>query len=488
MGHTFGWADADSDIQSARHTLRELNAFWVEAKPDEGETSTNATAPDKAASANPIPSEAARPTLALADRYSSVLDAGHQIAAAVNLEEILNATRKAAVTLLRGDRCTILMRASSGEFCPYHHELSPNSIDAAFSHSLLKRVLEAQHPMIISNAMPEDGDANISSSESYVFAGFRSAICAPISVANEVLGCFMVTHQLVDGLFEEEDQRLAQFIATVAGASLERLQAHQTILLETEQKAALHKELEVARAVQQNLFPSSELKMFSGLEVAGICLPAASCGGDFWAVYSLNEHCTLFIIADVTGHGVPPALVTATVKGCCDSFLRSTPPDAITAQGMLKALNDVLFDPLRSADLLMTCKAMLVDTKKHVLSVANAGHCPLYMLKQSHGGPKVESISVPSYMIGEKVESTFVAIHKEILSGDVLLLYSDGIIEGCNPNGNMFRERRLRNAFASFDTEMQADEMRDRILERAFEFYADVEPDDDITLVVCKIR
>ena len=157
---------------------------------------------------------AAKPaTLSLADRFDTVLDAGRRIASALSRRAIFKEVREAASRLLRGERCLLLQLQSDED----SEDLTTASDEVLtdYSHAMAERALETGRAIVYT-----EGQADLTG-ETALLAGVRSALCAPIFVRGRPAGCFYVDHRQVSGLFGEDEQHLAEFIATIAGAALE---------------------------------------------------------------------------------------------------------------------------------------------------------------------------------------------------------------------------------------------------------------------------
>ena len=157
-------------------------------------------------------------TLSLADRFNTLLDGGRQIASALSRQDIFAAVREAGVTLLRGERCTLLEVPEGGgaEDVRSVSDEQGGSLDA-HCRMMAIEAIEAGTPVVHSVESASDE----STSDELALSGVRSALCAPIFVRNRAAGCFYVSHRGVAGLFGEDDMRLAAFVATLAGAALE---------------------------------------------------------------------------------------------------------------------------------------------------------------------------------------------------------------------------------------------------------------------------
>jgi two-component system sensor kinase len=195
LGIELGWSGAAEDLAKAQQTLRRLEASVTAPAPND------AALGDKPA------------TLSLVDRFETVLDAGRHIASALSRQAIFAAVREAALKLLRGERCLVLkVDRNQGE---EDMTLVSGEVQSQYSREIVRQALAAGSAVTIAEGLPDQ------SSESILLAGVRSALCAPIFVRGQAMGCLYVTHRKVAGLFGEDEERLADFIATLAGAALE---------------------------------------------------------------------------------------------------------------------------------------------------------------------------------------------------------------------------------------------------------------------------
>jgi signal transduction histidine kinase/CheY-like chemotaxis protein/tetratricopeptide (TPR) repeat protein len=192
VGREANWPDADTCYHEAQAIQAELNSI--------GPTAGRAATRDAG-------------NLSLADRFDTVLDSGRKIASALAASAIHEAARAAALRLLRGEHCLVLQiedHAKNGK--PFVlPEASEISVDAA----IVERALQAGRA--IAGTEEQAPGAGLSAAES----GERSVLCVPIRVRGRVVACLYVTHEHVRKLFGADEERLADFIATIAGAALE---------------------------------------------------------------------------------------------------------------------------------------------------------------------------------------------------------------------------------------------------------------------------
>lgn len=249
-----------------------------------------------------------------------------------------------------------------------------------------------------------------------------------------------------------------------------------TLLRESIEKAALDKELERANAIQSLLMPPRALLSSAGIQYCGICEPASQMGGDWWHHYPLDDDRVLLCVGDVTGHGISSAMLTASAKAGCDTLLRT--PGDLKLSSFLSALDYVIREAGKG-ELVMTLFAVLFDRKTMTIEAANAGHNFPFLLK----GNKAKTLVAQGGRLGDGAEFKTTSLPVE--PGDLLVLYSDGIIECTNEESQEFGIRRFKKLL-----QQRADEeilsLRDNVLGEAYRFYGDQPRDDDVTLVLCR--
>jgi serine phosphatase RsbU (regulator of sigma subunit) len=263
----------------------------------------------------------------------------------------------------------------------------------------------------------------------------------------------------------------------------------QVLLDETAAKAVLEKELELARTIQETLVPSAELIDRSPVWVAGHFQPATQCGGDWWAVHDLPDHKVLIIIGDVTGHGVPAAMITAAAKAACDVG-RALEGPRLTPGRLLALMNGAIFESARRK-FVMTCFACVIDTRTKIITYANAGHNFPYLYRAPatlrEGEAEFTVLMSRGNRLGDVPDSNFAESSQPLRAGDKLVFYTDGLIECENPAGEEFGEKRLRLSIRQA-AELGPIDMRDSMMTAAGQFYADRPRKDDITLVIAHMH
>jgi len=239
----------------------------------------------------------------------------------------------------------------------------------------------------------------------------------------------------------------------------------------------LEKELEIARQVQQGLFPS-ELPQCQGWEVAATCRPARQVGGDYYDAFVSGDD-LVFALGDVSGKGLGPALLMSNAQATVRSRLRR---GEASLSALLDELNQQLLES-SSAGMFITLFIGIVDTRTGRLRYANGGHNPPYLC----AGPGAEPrpLTEGGVMVGALPGMKWDEYAVEMTPGSTLFVYSDGLTEAVNETGEMYEEQRLQGRLVDAGRAAASD-----LLAGAFEdvdrFRGRAEQSDDMSVVVIR--
>jgi serine phosphatase RsbU (regulator of sigma subunit) len=257
------------------------------------------------------------------------------------------------------------------------------------------------------------------------------------------------------------------------------------LMRETAEKATLEKELEVARTIQETLVPPPDPVERDYVKLAGYFLPASQCGGDWWTVHDMPDGRILVVIGDVTGHGVPSAMITAAAKAACD-VVRATEGDKLTVTRLLEVMNRAIFESAKRK-FVMTCFASILDPKKRTITYANAGHNFPYLFRPGAAdGNDFQVLISRGNRLGDLEESTYSEKTANLNNNDILVWYTDGIVECENDRGEEYGEKRFRAAIRRA-AELDPVAMRESVVSAAGQFFGERARKDDITMVFARI-
>jgi len=257
------------------------------------------------------------------------------------------------------------------------------------------------------------------------------------------------------------------------------------LLQQTAEKATMEKEMEVARTIQETLVPTHDPVDKGTFRFAGYFQPASQCGGDWWTWHDMVGDKILVVIGDVTGHGVPSAMITAAAKAACD-VARAVNNDNIDPPKLLEIMNSAIYQSAKRK-FVMTCFASVIDIKKRTITYANAGHNFPYLYRTGENGQgEFGSLMIRGNRLGDLKESKYEIKTTELMPGDILVWYTDGIVECESTTGEEYGEKRFR-ASVRRAAALEPGEIRDAVVTDAANFFGEAVRKDDITLVIGKI-
>jgi len=245
--------------------------------------------------------------------------------------------------------------------------------------------------------------------------------------------------------------------------------------------ARVNEDLEAAQTIQNSLMPTGSFSL-GGLDLGGTMITASQLGGDFFDFLPFTNgsgHKVGIAIGDVTGHGAASALVTAVAKASLETHVNADVPPPL----VLSTLSRVIFDSCKGKKL-MTFFYGVMDSKTNVLTYANAGHTfPLIYNEKTKAS---RSLCHPGVPLGVDREAAYEARSAELSSGDVLVLFSDGIVEAETKTGKTYGSRRLQRQIVSL-AQLSAQQVATGLVNDALTFAAQPRPEDDMTAVILKV-
>lgn len=242
-------------------------------------------------------------------------------------------------------------------------------------------------------------------------------------------------------------------------------------------KEALEREVGIAREVQRELLPRS-VPAVRGLELAGVCLPAVGVGGDYFDYLPLPDERVAIVIADVSGKGIPAALLMAGLQ----ASVRSLALPGIAPCEINRRLNDMLHQST-SASRYATLFFAVYDPQDRSFLYSNAGHFP-----PIHVGPHdAVRLSQGGLPIGLMPGSLYGEGRRELGVGDLVAMFTDGVVETPGPGGEEFGNARLIEVLTRHRDE-PLDDVLARVIDALAQWSGGGAPHDDVTLVLARTR
>jgi serine phosphatase RsbU (regulator of sigma subunit) len=337
---------------------------------------------------------------------------------------------------------------------------------------------------------------------SYAFAGFFFPLLltpfrmrpreylALAAVFSAAATWFVIGGGMVDGTGPKVGLILSQIsIAAIAVAVAVRISrgkrdkfliAWRRVLDRETESTRMRSELHDAREIQLSMLPKTAPSL-SWLDYSSISLPASEVGGDFFEYFILSDSKVVIAIGDVAGHGVASGLVLSGVRSGLH-LLREELTDPLLVLGKLnKMIRETA--PTR---MFVTLQVAVLDYRLKRLTVASAGHPP--MLRIAAATDQVETLGSSGLPLGTGLEPGLSEVSEPMDIGDTLIFYTDGVPEIRDIRSEYFGEERLIQEVRRSARGSSARQIRDSILNSVSSFKADVAQEDDLTLLVLKIR
>ncbi|MBM3236612.1 hypothetical protein FJZ31_09975 [Candidatus Poribacteria bacterium] len=277
-------------------------------------------------------------------------------------------------------------------------------------------------------------------------------------------------------LLEEKQQQLFSSLFREYILNVASLETPIAASEEIQRLARIEQELHDAQAMQRSLLPSEE-PLFEGLQISSYFRPATEIGGDYYDYLSLPETKLGVAIGDVKGHGMPAGLLASTASGCLHTTLETTQSVAEVMRVMNRRIYEV------KGHMFMTFCFSVLDTAHLTLTSSSAGHPFPYHYRAATG------ILVPwelgNLPLGVMPDCDCSVYSHTIEKDDVLVYYSDGLVEGTNAELQLFGFERLEKAIIQH-AHQKASDIKAAILTEFFTHCQQHEQEDDVTLIVIK--
>lgn len=296
-------------------------------------------------------------------------------------------------------------------------------------------------------------------------------ISVPLVNEGKLIGMLNLGARMSDQEYSSDDRRLLNALSVQVSPSMRVAQLARRRQTEAQERERIANELRLARMVQQTLLPE-EVPALPGWTIEPFWQPAQAVSGDFYDFLPLPDGRFAFYVADVTGKGMPAALVMAdtrrTLRILAERFVR---PGQVLHQANQQLSPDI------PPQMFSTCLYMLLDPAAGTLLIANAGH-NLPCLRHNDG--EVEELSARGMPLGMLPDMEYEEIERTIEPGEQIFLYSDGITEAHNPQGEMYEFSRLKELLRAGCTP-------EEILAGLYAFTGEGwEQEDDITMLVLR--
>jgi phosphoserine phosphatase RsbU/P len=352
------------------------------------------------------------------------------------------------------------------------------------SSSATVRMLQGQKEPLRVYAEDEDSwiYSQSTAEERAQLARLHTELLLPLAVRDKLLGIISLGPKKSEEPFTGSDLRLLKSVVTQTGLALENAQLMAAITEEVAQRERLNREVEIAREVQERLFPQ-DLPAITGLDYFGACRPALGVGGDYYDFLALPGGQLGIAMGDVSGKGIGAALLMASLQASLRSEAARAPEHLAP---VVSNVNRLVYQASTS-NRYATFFYAQYDPVQHELTYVNAGHNPPMLFRKRGAEWEVTRLTTGGTVVGLLESFPYQEERLILRAGDLLVAFTDGISEAMNPTDEEWGEERFAEAVKSL-AGMKARDILENLMRAADEFAAGAKQHDDMTLVVMRVE
>src|SRR2546422_1284124 len=419
--------------------------------------------------------------LSVVDKLRMLLDITKTISRSLDLDEVLNVVMDTLDSLIPYDAAGIYLVKCSGplpqgdgtadETCVFHTQAvrgydiaDLQELSLKMGEGLIGHVALSGKPFISHDVRKEPRYINAR-------ARTRSEMVAPIISNNEVIGVFDLESDELNA-YTKDDLDVLMLLASQVAIIIEKVMLHEQAI----EKQRLQTQLEVARQVQLQLLPPRDPQL-EGFDISAYNFPTEEASGDYYDWTRIFEDQIGIVIADVSGKGVPAALLMAFLR----ASLRGASHIGYAPQFSMSKVNYLLWESIERNQY-VTAFYGIFDAHNSTLAYANAGHHPPLLLEANGDARFLEQGGLP---LGMFPDTRYYEYYLTLKPGQLLVLYTDGVTEAFNSQEKEFgKERLIRSVKAARD--LSARELIDAVQRDVVEWTDGRGAHDDVTFFVVK--
>jgi serine phosphatase RsbU (regulator of sigma subunit) len=388
------------------------------------------------------------------------------------LEKLLDHIMDVLIQHLPMDRGVLMLKGESQALEPKVVRVQNGALrnqSIFVSQTIVRTALERNSAILISDIQ---ADASLAAQVSVVQAQIHSAMCVPLWNNQDIIGLIYCDRASLLEQFTEDDLRLLTLLANLAAVKIENARLYEVSL----KNAQLERELALAVQIQKNFLPRADPD-FAPYEISGSAQACRRVGGDYYDYIAIDKDRLAVVIADVSGVGVSASLLMASLRGA----LHEKFPATVDLGELAAKLNDFVYSSSDS-HLFISFFLAILDRSSDEAAFVNAGHNPPLLMPRQGEVVRLDSTGL---CLGMFPDQPYAERRIRLGAGDVLCLYTDGIVESRGDGDEEYGEDRLAGRLRELGGR-PAPEVRDRIFEDVFAFSHCTEAGDDMTLVVVK--
>jgi len=374
--------------------------------------------------------------------------------------------------VLNSDRTVLIMRGDDGqELIPKATKQRGSTLgqEIIVSRSIARRAIDDRTAILTSDAQ---SDERFKEQQSVIRQRINSAMCVPLWHEDEVLGVLYVDNVAAPIPYEHTDLLILTHIGHLAAVKILETKS----LEELQRTRQMEEELKRAANLQQSLLPDEPF-VSPPYRIAGKNIPSSDVGGDYFDFIDGDARVLTVGLGDVAGKGMPAALLMTNLHASVRAHVESQSELPVVMARLNKSIHHTV-----RGERFITLVLIAIDRETGALRYVNAGHNPPCLV---HASGETEMLSVGGLLLGMFPEATYESATLELKSGDVLVLYSDGVTEARNDADDEFGEERLES-FLKQNRSMDPEQLVELLIRTVHEFSKDGKPGDDVTVTVIR--
>jgi serine phosphatase RsbU (regulator of sigma subunit) len=366
------------------------------------------------------------------ERLRIVNEVHRALGGSISLDDLFELIMERIFDLLKCEEVTIFLRDEQDRLKPVASKsVSGRSERMFYSKQLIQEVLHKGMAALVHDAAI---DERFNSSQSIIASGVRSILAAPLPGTDDgdTLGLIVLNSQVRVRQFSEADLELLVTLASIAALRIRNLQ----LGLHLVEQRRLEREVEIAREIQIRLI-SDKLPQHPHYDMFAVNQPSSGVSGDYYEAVERPDGQIVLLVADVSGKGIAASLLTASLE----ALFAAPIEDMLPPHHVCEKVSRLMWRRTPRARY-ATAFMGLLNPDQDIFEYANAGHNPPLILRQNGEMGTLERTGTP---IGMLPKCKYIPQSLKLASGDLILMFTDGITEAQNPEGEEYGTERLEN-------------------------------------------
>lgn len=301
----------------------------------------------------------------------------------------------------------------------------------------------------------------------------KTMLCMPMRNREEkIIGVFQVINKKT-GVFDKEDEQFLSAFSDHVSLAIE----NAFLLQARVEQERIEREVQIAGEIQSKLIPT-ELPPLKGYHIDAKAIPCKTIGGDYYDVIPIDEDSFVLVVADVSGKGIPAALLVSTLNAALHAYIQTS----LSLSDLVQKLNTIIYKNTPS-ERYITFFIAILNTRRHQLMYVNAGHNFPYRVKKE--SMEFDFLKIGGLPLGMFDHAEYASEIITLAPDDLLVLYSDGVTEAMDKKYEEYGEERFQSCIRE-NLGRDVPGLKSSIIEDIQKFVGGEPQSDDLTLMVAR--